>query len=125
MRVAASTKARRRRHSRSVSSRDQEDGHFYARLTGAGHGRPHGARRRPRHHRRSRWPHPTISGACLMLPSGERPRGGSVRFREGVALFRDTIESFSEDKASRLGAALAYYTVFSIPPLLLLLIGVG
>jgi membrane protein len=29
---------------------------------------------------------------------------------------------FSEDKAPRLGAALAYYTVFSIAPLIIILI---
>jgi membrane protein len=48
-----------------------------------------------------------------------------MRFPEGVALFRDTFQSFNEDKAPRLGAALSYYTVFSIPPLLLFLIGLG
>jgi membrane protein len=34
-------------------------------------------------------------------------------------------KSWQEDKAPRLGAALAYYTIFSIPPLLILLIGVA
>lgn len=37
-------------------------------------------------------------------------------------LFKDTFEQWSEDKASRLAAALAYYTVFSLPPLLILVI---
>lgn len=37
-------------------------------------------------------------------------------------LFKDTFEKWSEDKASRLAAALAYYTVFSLPPLLILVI---
>ena len=42
-----------------------------------------------------------------------------------IELFRITYCSWQEDKAPRLGAALAYYTIFSIPPLLILLIGVA
>lgn len=37
---------------------------------------------------------------------------------------KQTISNWSEDKALRLGAALAYYAVFSIPPLLLIVIGI-
>jgi membrane protein len=48
-----------------------------------------------------------------------------MHFREGMNLFGGTFRSFAEDKATRLAAALAYYTVFSVPPLLLLMIGVG
>ena len=33
-------------------------------------------------------------------------------------IIKQTFKEWSEDKASRLSAALAYYTVFSIPPLL-------
>jgi len=40
-------------------------------------------------------------------------------------LFKDTFAQWSEDKASRLAAALAYYTVFSLPPLLILVIAVA
>jgi membrane protein len=40
-------------------------------------------------------------------------------------LFKDTFQQWSEDKASRLAAALAYYTVFSLPPLLILVIAVA
>lgn len=36
-----------------------------------------------------------------------------------------TFKEWSEDKASRLAAALAYYTVFSIPPLLVVAIGIA
>src|SRR5262245_40031249 len=41
------------------------------------------------------------------------------------SLFRQTISEWSEDGAPRLGAALAYYSVFSIGPLLLIAIGVA
>jgi membrane protein len=40
-------------------------------------------------------------------------------------LLKDTFQQWSEDKASRLAAALAYYTVFSLPPLLILVIAVA
>lgn len=42
-----------------------------------------------------------------------------------VALFKQTFQEFSEDKAPRLGAALAYYTIFSIAPLLLIAIAIA
>jgi membrane protein len=42
-----------------------------------------------------------------------------------IQLLAIAFRSWDEDKAPRLGAALAYYTVFSIPPLLILLIGVA
>src|SRR5688500_2929590 len=40
-------------------------------------------------------------------------------------IFRETFKEWSEDKAPRLGAALAYYTVFSIGPLLVLAIAIA
>lgn len=39
-------------------------------------------------------------------------------------LLHTTFQEWSEDKASRLAAALAYYTIFSLPPLLILIIGI-
>ena len=42
-----------------------------------------------------------------------------------IQLLGATIRSWREDKAPRLGASLAYYTIFSIPPLLMLLIGMA
>jgi membrane protein len=42
-----------------------------------------------------------------------------------VALFKETWTEFSDDKAQRLGASLAYYTVFSIAPLLLIAIRIA
>jgi membrane protein len=40
-------------------------------------------------------------------------------------LLRDSFKEWSEDKASRLGAALAYYTIFSIGPLLIVAIAIA
>jgi len=40
-------------------------------------------------------------------------------------LVRDTWKEFSEDKAARLGAALAYYTIFAIGPLILITVAVA
>ena len=40
------------------------------------------------------------------------------------ALLKDAWKEWGEDKASRLGAALAYYTIFSIGPVLVLMIAV-
>jgi len=49
----------------------------------------------------------------------------SRRVRKYLALFKQTFTEFGEDKAPRLGAALAYYTIFSIAPLLLIAIAVA
>ena len=40
-------------------------------------------------------------------------------------IIKQTFKEWSEDKASRLSAALAYYTVFSIPPLLVVAVGIA
>lgn len=42
-----------------------------------------------------------------------------------VALVRDTVTAWSDDKAARLGAALAYYSLFSLGPLLIVAIAVA
>ena len=41
------------------------------------------------------------------------------------ALFKQTWTEFSDDKAQRLGAALAYYTIFSIAPLLMIAVQIA
>ena len=41
------------------------------------------------------------------------------------ALLKDAANEWLADKASRLGAALAYYTLFSLAPLLVLVIGIA
>ena len=45
--------------------------------------------------------------------------------RGGIGLIKDTVASWSEDKAPRLGAALAYYSVFSMAPLLVIVIAIA
>src|SRR6185295_19347869 len=42
-----------------------------------------------------------------------------------LSILKETYSDWSEDKASRLAAALAYYTAFSIAPLLLISIAVA
>ena len=42
-----------------------------------------------------------------------------------LTLFKETFKEFGEDKAPRLGAALAYYTIFSIGPLLLIAVAMA
>lgn len=45
--------------------------------------------------------------------------------RKYAALFRETFKEFGEDKVPRLGAALAYYTIFSVGPLLLIAVAMA
>ena len=42
----------------------------------------------------------------------------------GFGLFKQTFQEWLDDKAPQLGAALAYYTVFSLAPLVLLLLAI-
>jgi membrane protein len=48
-----------------------------------------------------------------------------MRLSEIGALFKQTLDEWLADKASRLGAALAYYTLFSLAPLLIIVIGIA
>lgn len=45
-------------------------------------------------------------------------------FATGFGLFKQTFQEWLDDKAPQLGAALAYYTVFSLAPLVLLLLAI-
>jgi membrane protein len=47
-----------------------------------------------------------------------------MRTNELIGSIKQTFSEWMEDKAPRLGAALAYYAVFSIPPLLFLVIAI-
>jgi membrane protein len=42
--------------------------------------------------------------------------------KEGIELLKDTYQDFDEDDCTTQAAALSYYTVFSLPPLLVLLL---
>lgn len=48
-----------------------------------------------------------------------------MNFKGIFGLVKDTFKEWSEDKAARLGAALAYYTIFSIGPLLLIVVAIA
>ncbi len=48
-----------------------------------------------------------------------------MNLRAGWELLKETYNDWSEDKAPRLGASLAYYTVFSLAPLLLIIISIA
>ena len=48
-----------------------------------------------------------------------------LNFRILARLFKETFSNWMDDKAPRLGAALAYYTIFSIAPLLIIAIAVA
>ena len=45
--------------------------------------------------------------------------------RSGFGLIKESFKEWKEDGALDLGAALAYYTVFSLAPMLLIVIGVA
>jgi membrane protein len=47
-----------------------------------------------------------------------------MKLKDLWGLIKDTIKDWSEDKAPRLAASLAYYTVFSLAPLLVLVISI-
>src|SRR5688572_19199262 len=44
--------------------------------------------------------------------------------KQAISLVKDTFKDFSEDNCGRMAAALSYYTVFSLPPLLLLILAI-
>jgi len=48
-----------------------------------------------------------------------------MKFKVIGELLKETIQEWQEDKASRLAAALAYYTVFSLAPLLIIAIAIA
>ena len=54
--------------------------------------------------------------------AGREQQGDRPRF---VATLKAAVRKWSEDKASRLGAALAYYTLFSVAPLLIVAVGIA
>lgn len=48
-----------------------------------------------------------------------------MSFRQIRRLLQETFQEWNQDKASRLAAALAYYTIFSLAPLLILVIAIA
>src|SRR5438105_8455063 len=51
-------------------------------------------------------------------------KGANAFATEAFKLFKQTAEEWIADKAPQLGAALAYYTVFSLAPLILILLAI-
>jgi membrane protein len=49
----------------------------------------------------------------------------TIRLRTIFKLLKETFQEWQEDKASQLAAALAYYTVFSVTPLLIIAIAIA
>lgn len=43
-------------------------------------------------------------------------------FKKTFAIAKDTVSEFIDDRCARMAAALAYYTIFSLPPLLVIVI---
>ena len=54
-----------------------------------------------------------------------RPQLPGMRIADVKSLVKETFAAFREDKAPRMGAALSYYTVFSLAPLLVVIIAVA
>lgn len=63
------------------------------------------------------------AGGDWKLPP--RRQGWRKRLRAVWDLLKKTSSKWSEDKVPRLGAALAYYTVFSLAPLLIIVIAIA
>ncbi len=47
------------------------------------------------------------------------------RLKALFSLLKETFQEWNEDKAPRLAAALAYYTAFSLAPLLIVVISIA
>ncbi len=60
-----------------------------------------------------------------LQPTCEAGSAPAVVARSPLALLRETVSSWSNDYAPSMGAAIAYYTLFSIAPLLLIVISIA
>jgi uncharacterized BrkB/YihY/UPF0761 family membrane protein len=49
----------------------------------------------------------------------------SLPFKELLELFKETVNEWVGDKAPRLGASLAFYTLLSLAPLLIVIVAVA
>ena len=66
-----------------------------------------------------------VAWALLGAAAAARGKFSLLNLKELGSLFKETFSHWSEDKAPRLGAALAYYTIFSLAPLLIIAIAVA
>src|SRR6476620_2110966 len=65
------------------------------------------------------------TNATLMAPSSSRVRDVLKDPKQLWQLLRDSVSAWIDDFAPSMGAAISYYTVFSIAPLLLIVISVA
>ncbi|PYK22884.1 MAG: hypothetical protein DME59_18790, partial [Verrucomicrobia bacterium] len=63
-------------------------------------------------------------GRCVVTKQRKSSASDSSFFANAFGLLKQTGQEFLEDKAPQLGAALAYYTVFSLAPLILVLLAI-
>src|SRR6266480_7928253 len=63
------------------------------------------------------------SRSCFSKGKIAMAKGGTF-FGTSMSLLKQTFQEWLEDKAPQLGAALAYYTVFSLAPLILVLLAI-
>src|SRR5207237_3635835 len=63
------------------------------------------------------------SRSCFSKGKIAMAKGGTF-FGTSLSLLKQTFSEWLEDKAPQLGAALAYYTVFSLAPLILVLLAI-
>lgn len=63
-----------------------------------------------------------LSGRCTSAPYSTSV---NMSISELGKLLSDTAKDWWEDKAARLGAALAFYTIFSLAPLLIIILGIA
>jgi membrane protein len=73
------------------------------------------------------WPriaHPPGSGEAKISTEDLFMAKGASFFSDSFGLLKQTFSEWLEDKAPQLGAALAYYTVFSLAPLVLVLLAI-
>jgi len=73
---------------------------------------------------RSKAPRPDSSAAQSVRSTGRLGSGDGRFLWHAVHLLRTTFSQWLEDKAPQLGAALAYYTVFSLAPMMLVLFAI-
>src|SRR6185437_8820895 len=75
----------------------------------------------------------TAEAGRAPLPEGGLPppledpvvQTSPMRLKGLLNLFRDAFTEWNDDRATRLGAAVAYYTIFSLAPLLVVVIAVA
>ena len=79
--------------------------------------------------RHREWPTPARTRAPALAPEApplaETPIGPVPRWRQFIDFMREAIEAWVDDYAQSMGAALSYYSVFSIAPLLVIVISVA